>query len=106
MPADWGAAAAAQDSEGDPSESEAPSEAAAGAGFMSERQAAVELFLRLNHARQIVDFVKRQARAALRPCCRWPLSAPPCRCGAPVPGRLRALDSLECCASIPSIKQP
>jgi hypothetical protein len=61
--------AASQDSEGDPSESEAPSEAAAGAGFMSERQAAVELFLRLNHARQTVDFVKRQARAALCLCC-------------------------------------
>lgn len=28
--------------------------------FMSEGQAAVELFFRLNHARQTVDFVKRQ----------------------------------------------
>ena len=27
---------------------------------LSERQAAVELFYRLNHARQTVDFVKRQ----------------------------------------------
>lgn len=32
---------------------------------MSERQAAVELFFRLNHARQTVDFVKRQARPLL-----------------------------------------
>ena len=28
--------------------------------FLSERQASVELFYRLNHARQTVDFVKRQ----------------------------------------------
>ena len=28
--------------------------------FLSERQAAMELFYRLNHARQTVDFVKRQ----------------------------------------------
>ncbi|KAK9811675.1 hypothetical protein WJX72_008154 [[Myrmecia] bisecta] len=31
------------------------------ASFMSEGQAAVELFFRLNHARQTVDYVKRQA---------------------------------------------
>eukprot|EP00891_Asterochloris_glomerata_P008150 jgi/Astpho2/8150/Aster-03082 len=31
--------------------------------FLSERQASVELFYRLNHARQTVDFVKRQAAA-------------------------------------------
>ena len=33
---------------------------------LSEGQAAVELFFRLNHARQTVDFVKRQVRRALR----------------------------------------
>ena len=33
--------------------------------YMSERQAAVELFFRLNHARQTVDFVKRQVRPLL-----------------------------------------
>ena len=55
-----------QESEGDLSESGTLASTSAAGGYMSERQAAVELFFRLNHARQTVDFVKRQAR---RP---WP----------------------------------
>lgn len=51
-----------QESDGSPSESGAVVHTASSGRFMSERQAAVELFFRLNHARQTVDFVKRQAR--------------------------------------------
>ncbi|KAK9831931.1 hypothetical protein WJX81_000298 [Elliptochloris bilobata] len=60
-PSDSHAGDSDEDSEGELPESGAVIATSAGGGFMSERQAAVELFFRLNHARQTVDFVKRQA---------------------------------------------